>query len=564
MTRLRLSMVVIVLAVMTLPVFADGDVLLRNWAAPPYWSSPMAADGVEGSVRAVRDSGREALALPSSALPFVAIPPCRIVDTRGAAPFTGGKYLAGESRDYQFSAAAAPCNGIPATAAAFSLNFTVTQTDGAGFLAAYPRNGRPVPLVSTLNYTGGQTIANGAVVPGDATGFITVIAGVSGTHVIVDVNGYYSGAGVVTTLNTLTGDVTLAQGSNVTITPSGQSLTIASTGGPGGVLPLGAADQTLRSNGSAWVASSLLTNNGSVIAIAGPLAVTTASGDGVLSSTAGPGNAGVKGINDNATGYGVYGISASGYGVVGQASAGNRAGVQGVNDNSGGYGVYGISASGHGVVGQSSAGGRAGVQGVNNDSGGYGVWGDTTAGTGVKGSSTTGTAISGTSTSGGWAGHFTGNVHVAGTLTKTAGSFRIDHPLDPGNKYLYHSFVESPDMKNVYDGVATTDDRGYATVELPEWFEALNRDFRYQLTVIGGGAWARARVARRIEGNRFVIETDVPATEVSWQVTGIRKDAFAEQNRIPVEEMKPEGQRGKYLHPEVHGKPTELRIDATR
>jgi trimeric autotransporter adhesin len=204
---------------------------IRNWTAPPYWSPP-ASERAEEAGRAGPGPGREALALPSSALPFVAIPPCRIVDTRGGAPFTGGKYLAGESRDYQFSAAGAPCTGIPATAAAFSLNFTVTQTDGAGFLAAYPRNGRPVPLVSTLNYTGNQTLANGAVVPGDATGFITVIAGVSGTHVIVDVNGYYAGTGVVTSVNTKVGDVTLAAGTNVTITPSGNTLTIAAGGGP--------------------------------------------------------------------------------------------------------------------------------------------------------------------------------------------------------------------------------------------------------------------------------------------------------------------------------------------
>ena len=207
---------------------------LRQWAAPPYWAPAGPPAGGEVDERGGKQGGREALALPSSPLPFVAIPPCRIVDTRGGAPFTGGKYLAGESRDYQFSAAAAPCNGIPATAAAFSLNFTVTQTDGAGFLAAYPRNGRPVPLVSTLNYTGGQTLANGAVVPGDSTGFITVIAGVAGTHVIVDVNGYYAGTGVVTSVNTKVGDVTLAAGTNVTITPSGNTLTIAAAGGGGG------------------------------------------------------------------------------------------------------------------------------------------------------------------------------------------------------------------------------------------------------------------------------------------------------------------------------------------
>jgi hypothetical protein len=86
-----------------------------------------------------------------------------------------------------------------------------------------------------------------------------------------------------------------------------------------------------------------------------------------------------------------------------------------------------------------------------------------------------------------------------------------------------------------------------------EWFETLNRDFRYQLTVIGDGSWARARVFRKIARNRFVIQTDAPRTEVSWQVTGIRKDAWADKHRIRVEEDKPHAERGRYLHPDAFG-----------
>jgi hypothetical protein len=155
----------------------------------------------------------------------------------------------------------------------------------------------------------------------------------------------------------------------------------------------------------------------------------------------------------------------------------------------------------------------------------------------------------------------TGNASILGTLSKGAGSFKIDHPLDPENKYLYHSFVESPDMMNVYNGNVTTDADGYATVELPEWFEALNRDFRYQLTVIDDGeGWALAKVVREVRENRFVLRTSVPRTRVSWQVTGIRHDAFAEQHRIPVEEDKAADARGRYLHPVEHGQPAEKRI----
>lgn len=140
-----------------------------------------------------------------------------------------------------------------------------------------------------------------------------------------------------------------------------------------------------------------------------------------------------------------------------------------------------------------------------------------------------------------------GDLRVEGTLTKAGGSFKIDHPLDPENKYLYHSFVESPDMKDIYDGTVTTDENGQAVVQLPEWFEALNRDFRYQLTVIG--TFAQAIVAEKIKDNRFTLKTSIPNVEVSWLVTGIRRDAWANKNRIPVEEEKPEKERGYYLHP---------------
>jgi hypothetical protein len=151
-----------------------------------------------------------------------------------------------------------------------------------------------------------------------------------------------------------------------------------------------------------------------------------------------------------------------------------------------------------------------------------------------------------------------GNVDVLGTLSKGGGSFKIDHPLDPANKYLYHSFVESPDMKNMYDGNITTDDAGLATVTLPDWFETLNRDFRYQLTVIG--QFAQAIVASEISGSQFSIRTDKPNVKVSWQVTGTRQDAFANAHRIQVEVEKAPADRGHYLYPELYGAPETARI----
>ncbi|HEY4842034.1 MAG TPA: DNRLRE domain-containing protein [Terriglobales bacterium] len=150
------------------------------------------------------------------------------------------------------------------------------------------------------------------------------------------------------------------------------------------------------------------------------------------------------------------------------------------------------------------------------------------------------------------------NLHVDGTISKGGGSFQIDHPLDPANKYLYHSFVESPDMMNVYNGNIVTNQRGVAIVVLPDYFEALNRDFRYQLTVMG--QFAEAIVAKKIGHNRFVIRTSKPNVEVSWQVTGIRHDAYADAHRIPTEEMKPPDEQGRYLHPELFGAPAERAI----
>ncbi len=180
----------------------------------------------------------------------------------------------------------------------------------------------------------------------------------------------------------------------------------------------------------------------------------------------------------------------------------------------------------------------------------------------VSGGSGTNYAVSGYVVGGAtnWAGYFSGNVSVIGTLSKGGGAFKIDHPLDPANKYLYHSFVESPDMMNVYNGNVVLDSSGEAWVELPEWFDALNRDFRYQLTAIGAPG-PNLYVADEISGNRFKVAGGDPGLKISWQVTGIRQDRFAEENRIPVEEVKSDRERGRYMHPEAYGLPRTMSVD---
>lgn len=157
-----------------------------------------------------------------------------------------------------------------------------------------------------------------------------------------------------------------------------------------------------------------------------------------------------------------------------------------------------------------------------------------------------------------YAGYFQGNVHVNGTLSKSAGTFRIDHPLDPANKYLSHSFVESPDMKNIYDGTVIIDNDGKAIVLLPDYFDALNKEFRYQLTCIGG--YAPVFIESEIITNSFVIAGGNPGMKVSWQVTGVRKDPYAVHHPVIVEEEKTDSQKGKYLNPELYNQSGEKRV----
>jgi hypothetical protein len=150
---------------------------------------------------------------------------------------------------------------------------------------------------------------------------------------------------------------------------------------------------------------------------------------------------------------------------------------------------------------------------------------------------------------------FVGNLDVSGNLTKASGTFKIDHPLDPMNKYLYHSFVESPQRMNVYNGNIVLDNNGEAVIELPEYFEALNKDFRYQLTCIGG--FAQVYIAEKINGTQFKIAGGNPNLEISWQVTGVRKDAYARSHPLVVEQDKSPVEKGHYLHPEAFGQSKE-------
>jgi hypothetical protein len=306
--------------------------------------------------------------------------------------------------------------------------------------------------------------------------------------------------------------------------------------------------------------------------------ISTTRGIGLSATSSANRETAVAGVDTSAiAGHGVTGTSTNGIGVKG--TSGSSTGVSGIGDQ---IGVLGTASSGE------AYGGVLGLLGATTPPAvdvpilgavtGYALL-DQLAQTGVIGYSSNGTGVYGETDDGfdfgtvavsaydgsangayglyatsakGQAVYASGHATVTGNLSKGGGSFRIDHPLDPANKYLYHSFVESPDMMDIYNGNVLLDDQGQATVELPDWFEALNKDFRYQLTPIGGAA-PNLHISRKVDGGSFDIAGGDPGAEVSWMLTGIRQDAWADANRIPLEVDKPTKDRGRYLHPELYG-----------
>jgi hypothetical protein len=152
---------------------ADDDIPLRNWPTPEVLDRQGA--GTDGSG-------------------FVAIEPCRVVDTRPSQGFPaawGPPILAGNAiRNFDINSAP-HCPGIAAGAVSYSLNFTITQPAGPGDIRAWPQGSPPAVPTSIQNWGAANvTIANATFVTAGADGGITVqIAGAS-THLIIDINGY--------------------------------------------------------------------------------------------------------------------------------------------------------------------------------------------------------------------------------------------------------------------------------------------------------------------------------------------------------------------------------------
>ena len=246
--------------------------------------------------------------------------------------------------------------------------------------------------------------------------------------------------------------------------------------------------------------------------------------EGVSTSTS-TGASGVYGVSASSQGTGVYGLASATSGTTyggrfdsesafgrGVYATGMAYGVYGESVSTAGTGVYGhtsaLTGTTYGVYGASQSSTGTGVRGVSLGSSGTGVFGraDTTSGTnyGVYGE---------TASASGYGVYCVGRFAATGTK-----AFQIDHPLDPANQYLNHYTTEVPEPLNVYSGNVVTDARGYATVGLPDYFESINRDFRYQLTVLDDGDrsdFVQVKVAQKIRDNRFVIRSSAPAVEVS-------------------------------------------------
>ncbi|MCW5934961.1 MAG: hypothetical protein KIT45_11815 [Fimbriimonadia bacterium] len=289
---------------------------------------------------------------------------------------------------------------------------------------------------------------------------------------------------------------------------------------------------------------------------------TTGATFGVLGQSNSVNGRGVFGLADAATGnsVGVYGQSnsTSGTGVYGYASAtsGNTTGGRFETFSPNSFTVQGLANAtiglATGVYGRTESVDGTGVSGYASAStgGAEGVWGES------RSTSSNSYGVRGTDVAGAASHAVFAEGSFAALGTK---SFQIDHPLHPETHYLNHFCTESSEPLNAYSGNVVTDAQGYATVHLPDYFESVNREFRYQLTIVDGAGeeFVLARVVRKIQSNRFVIRTNQPHVEVSWRVEAIRNDPWVQRYGFQTEQEKEDELKGKYLSPELYGQPKE-------
>jgi hypothetical protein len=375
----------------------------------------------------------------------------------------------------------------------------------------------------TLPFTGGAAVQNGAtfaIANPAPTGQAVAISGASAST---------SGAGILGEATATTGEAYGVIGRSAS--QSGRGVFGEATASSGNTYGMyGRASST------------------SGVGVFGEATATSGSTRGILGRSSSSSGVGVFG-EATATSGNTYGLvgrasSTSGVGVLGEATAtsGNTYGGLFQNPSSSGIGVYGYAqattGTNFGVVGRSESPSGRGVVGVAEASTGtnYGVLGRTN------------------SSANGWGVYANGRLGASGTK-----SFQIDHPLRPETHFLNHFCIEAPEPYNLYRGTVTLDAQGEAWVQLPDYFEAINRDASYHLTPIGA-AMPNLHVAVEIQGNRFKIAGGAPFKKVSWEVKAVRNDPWVQQYGYQTEQEKPKEYQGLYLHPELYGQPKERGI----
>lgn len=317
---------------------------------------------------------------------------------------------------------------------------------------------------------------------------------------------------------------TLAPRTEITPTPFAMGLV------PGAEIRSNAAD-TQQENHSLFVANSIQASG-----FGNPVAIRAVSDSANSTGISYPFTLGPVAIAGSSNaGVGIFGSSSAATGHAGYFAGSSddftKAGVK-ITNSLKSVGLWSVTQGANaGVFGQGAA---SGVVGEVTSNGGVGVQGRLGAGV-----------------SSGWAGQFLGNVDVTGTIFGPILAVRIDHPLNPGGQFLNQAAIVSPEQLNVYSGNVTTGEDGFATVQLPAYASALSGEFRYQLTVIG--QFAQAIVAKKIEAGQFVIQTDRPNVEVSWQVSGVRQDPTSRANPLVVEQAKSPAEQGLYYAPASYG-----------
>jgi hypothetical protein len=393
------------------------SVPLKNWSVSPDRTAV----------------GREALSTMADISPgvgYVAMQPCRVVDTRPSQGFTGpyGPPILQANAIRTFDIDSGPCSGIPAGVEAYSLNFAVTETTGQpGDIRAWPTGNPPFTVTSVLNwnFVGASAIANSIIIPAGTNGAIDVQVAGFNTHLVIDINGYFTDA----------------------YNNGNQFVVVGNVAGGGALLGTN---------------TTTATNSSGIRGIQGAAFPT-------------PSNYFAAGVRGESTTTGVLGVSQS-LGVAGSlvngAGAETAYGILGFNTGNQ-FGVYGFVAGGDvgdaAVFGTSEA---TGVLGVSQD-------GTPVAGRNLSGTGTLQTAgmLAPDSIYGVFA---VGNVGASGTKP-----FVEPHPVDPTKEIVFVA-LEGPEAGTYFRGRGKFQ-RGVAVIDVPEDFRMVTdpEDLGIQVTPIG-------------------------------------------------------------------------------